>query len=440
MSFGKRVKEWAKEHGYEGAVRNACDLVKQGKVAENELGFRSLAQGLMGDDWSTKLQMHQERGLESADAIDASAFTAISGNQLISKVNEGYNLAGMIGDDITTKIPITNQNLDTEKEPWLSDVRPETTDKLIVQPAMEFPSAEFTYNYFLKRSPEMRARKVEVTLQMIFADRTRQANDRAYSVGKMLRLDKEERILRVFLGLSGSTGATPSAANTFQNTRFTYAYAGGTETTSNTFIEDNTTGTLGKWENQLDSTPLVSFNDINSMEQLFARMTDPVTGKPIDIDATDMFVMPSKKYLAEVILNSTGVSNGSYAVTAGSGNNNTVTEASNPLGKPYKLYTSKHAYKLAALNELFTDQAFANGATITAAQAVDLWLLGDFKRALYYREAMPLTVRPVAAGNRDEVLRNIVLQIGAFEWGVAGVQDPHFIARAFGHAQNASTA
>lgn len=425
MSFARRIKELATEHGFENAVRSAIDLVKAGKVDERDLGLRSLAQGFLGDEWEHKLQLHQERALEAADAISASAFAAISGNQLIERVREGYRMAPSIGDQIATTIPVTNGNLTTQKEPWLSNVRLKTSAELLTQEGIEFPDTEFSKSYVLYAAPEKRGHKVRVTFEMIYADRTRQANESAMSVGEMLKLDKEKRILRAFLGTSGGA-------------RFTYSFDGGTEASSNTYIEDSTTGTLGKWENQLDSTPLVSWVDINAVEQKFAKMRDPVTNEPIDIDAKQIFVMPSRVHLARSILNAELFRLGSYAVTAGSGNNNVMTQASNPLMN-YELLTSKHAQKIAALNETFTDQANANAATITVAQAEDLWLMGDFKRAFYYREVHPLDVRMLPPGNPDEINKDIFLAVRAKEYGVAGVWDPRFTCRIFGHAQNAST-
>ena len=58
---------------------------------------------------------------ESAVAVNASNFTAITGQLLIDQVKERYTYATAVGDRIFRREQITNRNLGPQVVPWLSD-------------------------------------------------------------------------------------------------------------------------------------------------------------------------------------------------------------------------------------------------------------------------------------------------------------------------------
>lgn len=419
MSLGKTYKRWITDYGRENAERLFNEAHEKGHFTERDFSLRDMAQGILGDSWAEKLKRHCNdpfRGLEAADAIDASAFKDISGNQLITTVKDKYKSPDFIGDQLVEVIPVTNGNLETEKEPYLSDVLPEANNDFVVQAGMPFHKSEFSYNYWLKQRPQKRTRGVDVTFEMIYADRTRQARESAASVGKQLGLSREHRILGCFLGTTAGNN-------------YTAAFKGGTETSYATYQETLVTG---RWVNHLDSTPLVSYADVNSVLQLFSQMRDPVTGLPISVEPDTFFVMPAKVMTAYQVLHATQV-----RVNPGGVSNSIATISDNPIQAfaPTNLnvLTSAHAYYLAANNVAFVQQDNSTAMTFTASQANDIWIVGAPKKALYYREVYPLRVMQAPPMNPAEFDRDIVLSIKATEYGVAGVKDPRFLVRCTGH-------
>lgn len=447
-SFGRTLRRWAVDHGRENALRMADEAIATNKINRNSLSLRGMAQGILGDEWEDKLRAYAAnpiasmlaRGTENADAVDASTFAAITGNQLITTIREKYKNPEFIGDQLCTTIPVTNGNLDTQKEPWLSDVDSTSMSTLAdiddededqVQAGMPYNRTKFSPNYVLLARPKKSGRICDVTFEMIYADRTRQAYDSATSVAKRLGRRKEYRILKAFLGISVS---------------YTFSFGGAAEAASPTYVTTNTSTTNAagnRWVNSLNSQPLRTWADLNAAEQLFAQMRDPVTDEPIDIDADMIFVMPANLHNAKHVVHATGLRVGPGGSTATSNAPlDTVAYTANDL-KSYNILTSKYAYKLATTSGVvwpaqdYTDDATT--LTATAAQVKDLWFMGNPKAAIYYREVFPLRVVQAPPMNPEEFNRDVVLSVKASEYGVAGVRDPRYLVRAWGHAFETQT-
>lgn len=457
MSLGRKIKQWSTEHGQESAVQYFGEAVRKKAIDPNTVSFRDLATNLVGEDWAEKMARASEnpmispfmnpglyRGMESnADAVDASTFSAITGNLLIDKVKEGYNSPGFIGDDLVEHIPVTHGNLDTIKEPWLGEIGNATSlltsltddDEDVLEEGESVSASGFLPNYIVLGRPKLRERACHLTMQMIYADRTRQANSSALSVGKRIKRNKEYRILKVLAGITNN---------------YTFSVGGAAEATACTYIETNASTNpaylsgLG-WVNHKDSLPLTNWSNLNTVEQLFNQMRDPNTGEPIEVEANTIIVMPGNVHNARHILNATNLRSGPGGSTSTDNTANAVFDAANSL-KSYDLKSSKYLYKLMTTSGVvFPSQDYFNSSnggttlTVTATQAADFWWVGNFKKAFYYREAMPFRAVQAPPMNPREFDRNIVLSVKAGEWGVAGVQDPRYVVRCAGHAFESQT-
>jgi hypothetical protein len=398
-TLGRNLKRLTESHGLPAVLDQLGDALRARKIPESEVSFRELAQSFLGDDWPVKLGRYSARTLEAGDAVDASAFSAISGNILIDRVRDQFNSPEFIASALVETIPVTNGNLDTQREPWLSDVIPENPGALggsdyVVEAGMPFPKTDFRANYFALAKPEKRSLGCVVTWEMLFSDRTRQALSAAGSVGKTLGLSREERILKVMFGLAGN---------------FTASLGGGPETAYNTYY---TSG--GPYVNQIGTNPIDDWDSINAIEQVFANMLDPVTGKPIDVTPTALIVMPAKYYNAKIALNAPNIRQSYGTVPSGAGATTDIAAyAPNPLENNYPIYKSKYAYQLVL--------ASVSGVAATAREFA---VLADTKRAFYYREVRPLTVMQAPPGNLYEFQNDAAVAIKAIEFGVAGTQSP----------------
>lgn len=391
--LGLSLREAVHKHGRQNAYLALRENVSTGKVdLKRDLSLKEMATSFLGDNWEPRLRAWSQGGMavrESAEAVDASHFAAITGQLLVDTVREKYTLATQIGNEIFTTMPITNGNLTTQREPWLSRVKDSLSN---VQQGMPYPTTSFDPQYVDYPAPEKFGEICNVTFEMIFSDLTSQALESAESVGEMTGLEEEYRKLKVFLGLVNN-----------------FSWNG---TTYNTYLAS------GAWVNKQTGFTLTDWRSVNSVEQLFAQITDPVTGKPIEIDAKDLFVMPIARYSAKRILNATEVREGDINTTPG-----TQTISGNPLDTNYRVLTSKHARKVSI-----------DSGTYTAAQTDTITVWGDFKKAFAWRQVYPMKTTQAPPQNPWEFAQDIVMSVKTSNYGVACVRDPRFAQLAYNSA------
>lgn len=386
MSFERKLKKLTESHGRNTTAKVLTESIREGKVNPSRISLRRLAESFMGDNWAEHLQRAVRTGrvTESAEAVDTSGFQAITGQLLVNEIKEKYELAKLLGDELTTTIPVTNGNLGEQTVPYLSDV---TDMGAIVQQGMPYPQTQFKGQYIKYPAVEKVGRICSVTMEAIYSDLTGQILGSCQSVAKLLGLTREEAILRVALGL----------VNTHNWNGTTY----------------NTYGTTGNWVNKVNSFDLQTWSNMNDLEQIFVDIKDPVLGKPIQIEPKDLLVSPAKKYTAKNILFATEVRS---TVPGMASTGNPITEVSpNPLDRPYNILTSANV-----TNILRT-------AGKTAEQAKDIGVFGDFKKAFCWREAQPLKVVEAPANNPLDFNNDIVMAVKASYMGVAGVTDPRYV-------------
>ena len=304
---------------------------------------------------------------------------------MVNEIREQYQLASFVGDKLARTIPVTNGNLGTQRVPYLSAVK---NDAFTVQPGMPYPMTRFDGQYIDHPAITKKGEICALPMETIYSDLTGQVLDSARSVGQRLALAREEDILKVVMGITNPHSFNGTSYNTYQ--------------------------TSTPWINRVTSFTLTDWTGLNTLEQLFVKMKDPVTGKPIQIEPKQIFVMPAQKYNLRRILNATEVESGNYATSG----NPSRTKSANPLDNNYEVITSAHAFNL------LTDTTIGN---VTESNAnIRVWL-GDFQRAFVWREAQPLKVVEAPAMNPLEFNQDIALAVKASWMGVCGVAEPRAV-------------
>jgi len=384
IEFKKHVSKLNAKHGLTGAPGSTP-----------RFSLRALAEGILGEDWETRMKLgcvHLQRGLmESQGAVDVSAFSSITGQLLVDRINDNYNAPEFIGDSLFEIAPITNGNIGPHVVPWLSRVK---DDPGVLQPQQEYPETQFVEQYITLPAAEKRGLKVSVSMEMIFADKTKQATDRADDVGFRTRYNREERQLKVVAGIVNNFKYMGTAYNTYQ--------------------------TSGLWINKKSSNVITQYQQIAELELLLSNMTDLVTGKAIQIDPKAMRLLctPYKLPEIKIAFHAARTRSGPFAA---SGATNTQTEFE---GVPRIYDVDYPIVSSAILWHLLTDTAAAGGQAVSANNAKEYVFLGNFQRAFIYREAMPYSTEQAPPGNPAEFNQDIIVQVKAREWGVAGVQGP----------------
>lgn len=405
MHVGKNLRRVAEQHGFRMAFQNFNEALKKGDInAKRDISIREIAEGMLGHNWYSKLEAYagqrrvsgvREGRIVSAtegastEAVDASAFADITGQLLVNEVKQGYESADLVGDELVETIPITNGNLGPQRTPWLSQV---VDDASTIQPGMPYPKTQFTQQYIDYPAPEKFGEICAVTMEAIYSDLTSQIYDSANSVGRRVGINREERILKIVLGISNNHSWNGSSYNTYQ--------------------------TSTPWINVKSSNPITDWTHINELEYLFMNMVDPVTGKAIMVKPEWMLVMPYKYYTHKRILTATDVRTGDGASTT------MATYAPTPLETNYKLIRSQFAFNLLTL------ASASGGGGITAANAKEYAYFGS-KKAFVWRQAEPMTVVEAPTGNPMEFNQDIALAVKARCWGVAAVRDPRYVVKSY---------
>ena len=367
--------------------RFTCDLIsegiKEGKFKTENFSLLELAEAFMGRDWVDNLNPRRKRGgvvlLEAGDAVDSTAFTNITGQLFFSTVMQGFKTQGLIGDMLARTIPTSLSG--KEKIPGLGQL---PTDGEVVAEGMPYPHAGFGEDYIETPAKEKRGLITGITREMIFDDRTGLVLDRARSVGERLAMNKEKRIIDLFIGATNSYIWKGTAYNTYQTTT--------------------------PWINDLtgSANALVDWKNVETAELTLLDMTDPDTGDPIVIGGTKMVVPPALKWTANYVGNATEV----RTVT----NTNTTTIARSPnSGLPTEIISSSMLkVRLKAMD---------------ATNFNKYWFYGDPQAAFAYFEnwALEVLIEPPKAPSEFE--RDIVVRYKATEKGVPGVTQPRAIVR-----------
>ena len=382
--LGQKLKKLTESYGITKTAKFLGDAIRDKKVSKHSISIRQLAESFLGHNWAENLYRYNSgvRVQEASEGVDASSFTAITGQLLVNEIKDKFDLAKLIGDDVCETIPVTNGNLKEQKVPWLSNVI-DSVEK--VEEGMPYPHTTFSPNYIEYPAIEKIGKICAVTMEAIYSDLTGQILDSAGSVGTYCGLAREERILKVVLGLVNNHKWNGNSYNTYLSS--------------------------GAWTNLVGNFVLKDWTSVNTLEQLFTNMLDPNTGKNILIEPKQMLVMPANRYRAIRAFSANVTRSGDFAT---SGNPDQI-EAPNPLDKDYQILTSPHARRL--LTESGVSTSIADSYVF----------LGDFKKAFIWREAKPLTVVEAPAQNPREFEQDIALAVKASLMGVAAVRDPRYV-------------
>ena len=373
------------------AVEVFGQALAQRKIDPYAVRLPDLVESFLGRDYFTAerklraLASGRLHTLEATDAVDASAFSNITGQLLITVVREKYESPEFVGSTLVKTIPNPGSNLKDHKVPYLSDV--DTAPKKLNQ-LEPYPQAKFAESWVTMPPPEKYGHLCQISMETAFSDLTGQAQDSAASVGRSLGYNREQRILKVVLGIDNPYKWNDNALTTYVDTAGT-----------------------GSYVNKLFSNTISNYTQINNIEQLFWRMVDPITGRLINVRPTAILCMPEKLYDLKRVLNATETRTGNQASDSGN-----LVVAPNPLEVGYKVTASPIARSLLI------------AAGVSVANTKERVYFGDFQKAFFYREVYPLRVEQAPPQNPMEFMQDVALAVKASEFGVPGVYDPRYAA------------
>lgn len=371
---------------YEAAVRDrsvdrfVSDLQEQFAKDANELqdrySIRELAEQFIPDGREAVAMMRPASAggfqiQESAsDLVDTSMFANIIGQIIFTSTLNGFNIPGLIGDQLVETI---QTQFSGERIPGVGRLG---DDVDIVNEGAQYPNAVMGEEYVDTPETIKRGLILNVTKEAIYFDRTGVLLKEAARVGERVAVNREKRILDVVFGIVTVYRRNGAAAIA------TYG------------ADNSVTNVLSDW------------TSIDTAAQKFNVMTDPITGEPIAIDINTIVVPKALEVLANRIVNASMTRGGTN-----SGNNQTYVQGN-------------------SLTSVPNTPKVVSGQYVRQRTSSDVtWFAGDPKKAFVYMQNWPLTVTQSDDTSEVGFTRDIVLRYKTSERGAAGVRERLFMVK-----------
>jgi len=323
--------------------------------------------------------------LEAAGgSINSGDFGSITGQFIFNKTKEGYIYPQALWPSLTE--PYSTEFLDGERIPGVGEFGYSSIE--VVGEGEKFPEIGLNEEYTDTVPLQKRGFIASVTKEMVLKDRTGLLLKRAAGGGKWMGIQKDIRCIQL------ATGTGAAANNYNRNGVYTSTYLSS-----------------GAYINQANIA-LVNWQSVQTLELLFAGMTDPNTGAPIVVGARQMLLPLSLLRTAEFIRHATSV--GMVDNTASS--NTTRAYGENPMNK---------AFYGGAGYEILSNAFVSN---VTGSNVA--WFLGDFKAGLLYKEAWAMEEEQAAPNSPEQFHRDIMMAWRVSECGNGQAMEPRYMTRA----------
>jgi len=388
--------------GLEDANERRCYSAEKGRcvlegatISPGEVSVLDLAMGLTGTSGSALEELLRTPAHRRVDVMEAgteivpsafaniSAFNASVAGLLEARLLEAYSRPAYIAEQLGEVIPSTKRS---EKFIGISTVGDASLERKPGDPHVRAAGGE---QYVTTPETKNRGIAIEVTREAVMFDLTRDLLAQAEKAADALALRKEYLMVDCVLGVTNTYNYNGTSYNTYQ--------------------------TATPWINNIQN-PLVNWTDYDEALQLFAGMTDPETGEPIEVRPNAVLAMPAEWVNHSYYLNSAEVGRYTSSLAEEARGRNPMYGMFQLLGGP----TYPYAYKRARA---------ADGLNLSEANAKGLWLLGDFKGAFAWVQNLPLTVLRANPSDHEMADRGLVFALFADEMGTAAVKDPRKVVK-----------
>lgn len=379
----------------EDAKKLLKEAFAKGDFKIGDFSIRRSAEECLGREWfSGEMRLNE--------SVTSSTFLDLANVILTGVVIKEFEEADINRGDAMAETRSV-QYIDQGRDIGLTRVDANVRDE--VKEGEDFPRFGMGENWKTYPSTKKRGGIVEVTKEAIKEDRTGQIITNAQGVSDEVVAEKNERILKVVLGIDNAV-----------------YYPQGVATATYTSTDTNRVNLLG-------SNELVDWTDVDAVWQLWQGMKHPVTGRPILMNPSNMsvLVMPFKMATAAYVFGATQLWVG--------------TETSAPQGKSVgpnpiaflgKQFQSPQASQMAYY--MLTLAAAQGGGAFSTSDAQKMWYVGDFKSAFVYLQNYGINVITQGADSEAAFRRDVVFATRASERGIMGVKEPRYVAQIRGAA------
>lgn len=373
--------------------------IKDAKMRAHEFSLRDMAISLCGEQWFHSLGQAQtvpgqvfEAGgsaVTPANIPNVSAFLGSVSGLLDARILEGYQQPEFIIPKLIPTIPTKTRQtrlIATGRIGNAAQTR---------NPGEPHAAAQFSERRVTTPATTNVALRCEVTFEAVYYDQTNEVLERANSIGTEIGLYEEIEGFKVLCGATNN-----------------YEYNG---------VAYNTYLTSGNWINDA-SNELLDWTNVNSVNELFSRMTDQETGNRVMVNWDAMVVSPAKEATAYHIKHATEVE--SRTQSAAEIRRGQMASA---LGM-----NSKNIYSSPYLDQVLTLAAASGGLALSQTNANKYWFAlstSQDRSAFVKTENWPFTIQRAAP--TDYTMLNHKMLLAAFVDRMAqfSVREPRYVVR-----------
>jgi len=371
--------------GYAETKRHICDALDKKQLRPEDFSIRQLAEALIPDGQSWMNHLASRRGgfrdlSEATHAVSTTAFAGITGQILFNKVLEGYEHPDLLHPELIESVQ--TQFLLGERMPNIGEVGDQFADN--IEEGQPYGNLGLNEEFVDTQVLQKRGGIINLTREIMVADRTGILLDRASSGGKGLGVRLEKRVMDLVTGQ-----VNPYKRNT---------------------VGTNTYLTSGAYVNSQSNT-LVDHTDLANAEVLLSAILDPNTGLPISQDPNTIIVPLELKKTAWRALNATEV-----AVVDNQANAGTIRQFS-PV--PGTLFDKRYG----------TVKVLSNYYVKNATSSASTWFYGNPKKSFIRLYAWDMET--VTAGQNSEAAftNDIMMRIKVSVMDSVNVKNPRYMSK-----------
>lgn len=326
--------------------------------------------------------------MEAAGATSSAAFASITGQIVYSATMDAYQKEEFV---FTRLIPERQSQIRFQEK--VAGITQQGDQDLVVPEGQDFPLVSVGQTWISWPEAQKRGRRIALTREAIFDDRTNVLLERCAAVGEWLGVNREKRAIDAVIDEGPGANFLPTGHR--YRWRDTYLATYGDNSGGHSFDNLAATNTLTDW------------TSVDTAEQLLNAILDPDTGEPVMTDYNALICAKQTEKTALRILNATEirVATPGFATTG----NPTQTQVANPYAGKFQVISTRLLRMRMTLPTT--------------------WYFGNPAKAIIYKTIFPMQVLEAPANSLDEFKTDIVRQWRADEAGAYGWVEPRYMVK-----------
>lgn len=382
-------------------------VLREGRADPREYSFRHIGEAIFGHERFEEIyhpgsgmnfglgEHLREAAIGPETFVDINTFNLSIAGLINAEIMQRFMHPKYIGKSLVTVKPT---RMNGQKLIGISPVRPQTA-----LAKARFPGeshAEVGIGSAYQTTPETveQALKIKVTREVPFFDLTGDTLDAAgEGIGDELGYGMEKDIADGIMGVSPSYNRNGTSYGTYQ--------------TATPYVNDH----VNVFSDE---------TDVDDARQLFVGMTDPETGREIQVEGREILCMPARELKFREQLYGSGVQ-----VNTQFGSND-FPARQRATSSQLASVGGKGAYTVTPLTSIWYNRATAaSGLNLSASDAKDYWWVGDFPQAFWWMENWPFTPWQASADELAMKDQGLIAVYGCNYRGVFYAREPRRAVR-----------